>query len=397
MHIVINYCVRSKARRAALNMIRDKRDHWFQRSYRLERIDFYDVVKKIRPIVEAKDRDMAIRSSGGIIDAEVLLAASLRFLAGASYIDLVDRYALPETCSHLYVWNCLEALDKVLPPIELPKDEAGWRLLAAGWSEKMRSTFGEDYLCGTVLAKDGIVIETTQPNIKEVLGDVASNYNRKGYFGMVGLAAVDVNAKFCMARLDWSGNCNDNVAYASSELNTLIRAGELPEDLHTVSDEAFCASGAQELTPFSRRQLRALMTTNSADYSMKRTFNYLLSYQRCTVERAFGMLLRKWVILMRRLECSRLHCKLIWRVCVKLHNLCVDRWLKKKDKKPIPFSVPRTGELSDAEAMAILRNDPIMYPKQPHGSDKQGQGPRRLKIARAIAAAKFTYVANNND
>jgi hypothetical protein len=56
------------------------------------------------------------------------------------------------------------------------------------------------------------------------------------------------------------GGCNDNVAYQGNEPNKMIRAGQLPIDLHNVLDEAFCACGGPELTPFSRRSLRSLYT-----------------------------------------------------------------------------------------------------------------------------------------
>ena len=39
---------------------------------------------------------MALHSSGDWLKAEILLAATLRYLAGASYIDIVDIYNLPK-------------------------------------------------------------------------------------------------------------------------------------------------------------------------------------------------------------------------------------------------------------------------------------------------------------
>ena len=51
---------------------------------------FYDLLDLIQPNLEAKRKDMATRSSDDWIRAEILLASTLRYLAGGSFIDLVD-------------------------------------------------------------------------------------------------------------------------------------------------------------------------------------------------------------------------------------------------------------------------------------------------------------------
>jgi hypothetical protein len=49
----------------------------------------------IKPKLETSRPDMAQRSSHGALSAKVLLLATLRFLAGGNYIDIVDLYLLP--------------------------------------------------------------------------------------------------------------------------------------------------------------------------------------------------------------------------------------------------------------------------------------------------------------
>jgi len=60
-----------------------------------------------------------------------------------------------------------------------------------------------------------------------------------------------------------------------------------------------------------------------------RAFNFILSQQRFTVERAVGILIRRWGCLWSVFERLERNCLIMIIVCVKLHNICVDRWRKK--------------------------------------------------------------------
>lgn len=57
-----------------------------------------------------------------------------------------------------------------------------------------------------------------------------------------------------------------------------------------------------------------------------KAFNFLLSSQRITIEREFGMLVRKWGILWRPLGYPLDTNVLITFVCAKLHNFCLRSW-----------------------------------------------------------------------
>jgi hypothetical protein len=56
-------------------------------------------------------------------------------------------------------------------------------------------------------------------------------------------------------------------------------------------------------------------------------FNHILSSQRITIERAFGILVRRWGILWRPIAFSLCKVAKIVRVCAMVHNICVDRWI----------------------------------------------------------------------
>ena len=56
------------------------------------------------------------------------------------------------------------------------------------------------------------------------------------------------------------------------------------------------------------------------------TFNYYLSLHRQCVERAFGILVRRWGILWRKLEIQLSKIPILLKCLARLHNVCVNRF-----------------------------------------------------------------------
>jgi len=56
----------------------------------------------------------------------------------------------------------------------------------------------------------------------------------------------------------------------------------------------------------------------------KDSFNYCLSVRRQVIERAFGILVRRWGIFWRPITASMTKWSLIATVAAKLHNICID-------------------------------------------------------------------------
>ena len=60
----------------------------FKRMFRMDRETFSEVVEKIKPFMRAKNLAKACNSSGAPVVLKTRLAVTLRWLAGASYLDL---------------------------------------------------------------------------------------------------------------------------------------------------------------------------------------------------------------------------------------------------------------------------------------------------------------------
>ena len=108
-------------------------------------------------------------------------------------------------------------------------------------------------------------------------------------------------------------------------------------------------------------------TNANALHQKMLAFNHILSSQRITIERAFGILVRKWGILWRPISFGLPKVAKVVRVCAMLHNICVDRWLRlnpvryKKDGQMWPDEAGEWGgdDLSpdDEEILARLHNN----------------------------------------
>ncbi len=77
---------------------------------------------------------MARRSTGSPLDIEIQLAATLRYLAGGNYIDIVDLYELPPSRAHQYFWKTVNAIDEVIDNIRLPNNRNEWIQLSSDWN-----------------------------------------------------------------------------------------------------------------------------------------------------------------------------------------------------------------------------------------------------------------------
>jgi hypothetical protein len=233
----------------------------FKRMFRLDREDFFEQLRLITPEITRDSTNVG----STWIDPMIKLAITLRFLAGAIYLDLSWGYDIPHKTVHAYINETLVALDKANNNIKFPiDDEAELEKLEAGFADICGGIFR-----GTVAAGDGIVFRTDAPSPDEVGGDVTSFYCRKGFyaFGMQGFC--DSKLKFLSIAMKVCTSSHDSTAYIVTELAHAIKTGQLPRRFHIVLDEAYRCT-PQELCPWSGRKLDMY----------KDAFNYYLSLHR---------------------------------------------------------------------------------------------------------------------
>jgi len=205
--------------------------------------------------------------------------------------------------------------------------------IASEWSEIMMgkiSSGGNDLFKGTILAGDGMVASITAPTRKELLNinlPLAAFRNRKGCFGLIIQGFCDAYTKFRYCEVQWPGSTCDITAYRQTLLHEWFRLGLIPEEYHMTLDEAYISIGGnQHLCPFTRHQLRRARERSLELYGQMKCFNHFLSSQRITIERTFGIYVRKSGIIANTMDHCLGLCCLIIKVCAKLHNVSIDYW-----------------------------------------------------------------------
>lgn len=310
----------------------------FRKMFRVSKTRFDFLLDLITPHI-VRNEVKGANSSAQPIKPKTRLAATLRWLAGGSYHDICELYSVSRASFYGkdgIIWPTIRALDQELK-LSFPINDAA-KL------EEISEVFERDsrgLLKGCVGAVDGLLIRTRCPYKREhPRGKLFRN--RKSAFGIIALGIADPNGKFLSFCADWSGSTHDATAWATSDLKAWIDEKRLEKDVSQmpsfffssflsftssslalptqyflIGDEAFPV-GDQLLGPWGGRGREHGLGDD------KDAFNFYLSASRVHVERAFGMLVRRWGILWRRFEFDYFRWPLVACVCAKLHNCCMD-------------------------------------------------------------------------
>jgi hypothetical protein len=298
-----------------LEFMKNIDDVKFQRMFRLSRKVFYSLHELIKTDISPRSPQNAINSSGSPISSVAKLAATLRFLAGGSYLDICALFGLDPNnffSKHYVLWPTIDAIDRAVS-LGLSLNPDTLKETSAEFAK-----FSHGNLNGCIMAIDGWVCKTRQPMVKEVGQDVKAYRNRKSCWAIVVLAGCDARLRFNMVSARSSGSTHDHIIWESSvlkrQLDEEFKNGSLRStDYYVIGDEAFVCTN-HLLTPWSGRNLDPY----------KDSFNYHLSSMRQCIERAFGLLTQRWGIFWRPLACRFDKWSTIVTVCCKLHNFCIE-------------------------------------------------------------------------
>ena len=327
-------------RRSAWEFVLSWDEVMFSRQFRMKKGLFRRIVQSCKENYPGRSADGLLNyrlaqtrskaSSGGNppITMEIKLAITLRLLAGASALDMVWYGVCLPTIEPLFHFSLL-LLDKALSNEKVfrqPDTEEDWEEMAREWRAKMVEKKKHPFMNGTCLAGDGFVATIVAPRGADLDGmNLAAFRNRKGCFAVLVQAFCDAHCRFRFFRVGWPGATGDITAYKQMLLFAAFTDGKVPAWVHMVLDEAYASIGGdQHLCPYSKHQLEAARARSEEEYGKYKTFNHVLSSQRITIERAFGILVRKWGILWRPLSRRLKWSVKILKICAKLHNVVID-------------------------------------------------------------------------
>lgn len=160
-------------------------------------------------------------------------------------------------------------------------------------------------------AIDGIAIKIKIPSKKYCSNQLDYHSGNKNVSCINTQAVCDSNSRFIAITATNTGSTNDIAAFNSTSLKELNCSQEFP--YHWVGDQAYVLSETM-LVPFPGKNL-------SAD---KIAFNFFQSQVRINIECAFGILVRRWGVLWKKIEFDLPTAAKIVIACATLHNFCID-------------------------------------------------------------------------
>ena len=263
-----------------------------------------------------------------MVSAQLALAMTLRYMAGGHYLDIMLWAHIKSTRTfYRHVRETLGHLDESLPDTTLASDlhnPERLAALAAGFETRSHT-----WVKGCIGAVDGLLIPIVSPG--NAAGDGAGKYfTRKGFYAWNMQGVCDADCRITYFSMRCVGSTHDSYAWSNDPLmKSMATGGEHYEKLkalglHLVGDEAYTA-GATLATPWSGR------SCVGDDRDSRLAYNYYHSSARITIERTFGQLCRRFLILKRSYGGDLVQTDyapgllLILRCCVKLHNMGVDR------------------------------------------------------------------------
>jgi hypothetical protein len=357
----------------------------FKRRFRMKRYQFEHILDLIRARIEpdAAGKIQAIRSSGSFVPAELRLCATMRILAGGSYLDAADLFAL--AASSIWestVWPVVLAICKCTDPtldnIHFPFDD---EVRLRQHEATFKKTAGQHWSGpGTVAAGDGCAVGIEQPSSAQVGGDVHSHHTRKYEWAFGFILFCDARCQIMSVEATHVSSAHDAEMYSSGAIFEAIHEGRLPPWAHVVLDSAFACT-EQELTPWSRGR--------NALSKAKDCFNYHLSAQRQCVERVFGILQARWGILWRPVKVDFDRVKFLLLALCRLHNFIMqdDNMAQKIHLSQLAHDEDTTWKRGDSSGhlTMVLAELPRGHPMR-QGSRSDTDSNRRTEITRVLAA-----------
>lgn len=277
---------------------------YFKRLYRVTKEQFFALVDLIAPRVQRKQRVDGDRYPA--VCPEVILAITLRTLAGGSYLDICWPYNIARVTYYYCLHEGLEALYDGLQEIKFPSTEDECKKAAQTFFNERN---GRNPIKGVISALDGLAVKIAQPRD---VPDPRKYYNRKSFFAVVVQAACTADFTFTYVSASNSGSTHDSTAIQSCGLWRVLTEKILPRWAIVVCDDAYAHVG-NLLCPYSGAEVTDIQDS----------FNYYQSSNRIVIEQAFGMLIGRWGVFWKAMRYDLATTTLIIMVCCKLHNFII--------------------------------------------------------------------------
>jgi hypothetical protein len=324
----------------------------FRRLYRMTPESFNKLCNLIRPLMPINE-DMSKRRTGkDPISVEMSLHCVLRFLAGASPLDIRLVVGISFPSFYRVVYRCIDAILRVDElAYHFPSTDDDILQAARGFS----LVSSHNIVQGCVACVDGMLLRIDTPCQSET-GNVKSYFS--GHYQDYGInvqAACDSQCRFVYCALAAPGGANDIFAYRQSTLEKHVE--KLPLGKYVIGDNAYVCT-EHLLTPFAGDEKKD--PSNDA-------YNFFISQCRIRIEMAFGRLVNKFRIFRKPLEIKLDNIGRVFLCATRLHNFCINEKLLEDEDPSIAYAaqgqsaqelhyVPSTIEVSTVKGNSVMRD-----------------------------------------
>lgn len=258
------------------------------------------------------------RIRGGTIVPELCLFCTIRWLAGGSYLDIIDIAGISKPSFYRVIWKTIVAIVKC-PDLafKFPQSDREVQRAIAGFTEI--SHMGAINNCAGVV--DGFLVRIKTPPAR-LVGNVRSYFS--GHYqcnGMNCQAVSDHHCRFTYFAVAAPGVSKDRDAIKTCGLTKYIK--ELPTGVCvSIGDVAYEAT--EHMVPSCYQGIDKF----SPKYD---NFNYYASQCRIRIEMAFGLMTKKWSILQRPSTVSLYNLKWMMQAIARLHNFVINERLSESE------------------------------------------------------------------
>jgi hypothetical protein len=198
----------------------------FRRYLRVSSIVFDEILQGIMPDEAKRKRaERAAQSSAGLSDKasedeklrhgaigyELRLAMTLRYMAGASYLDLCALFGVGHSTFYNIIWKTLQAIDKYMAELTLEADIQNidrCRTLTQRFAER------SEHMKGCIGALDGMSLKIEAPSRCD---NPLKFFCRKHFYAVSMQAICDADRRFLYFSMRAAGSVHDSLAWSVAE------------------------------------------------------------------------------------------------------------------------------------------------------------------------------------
>eukprot|EP00918_Siedleckia_nematoides_P039018 GHVU01084932.1.p1 GENE.GHVU01084932.1~~GHVU01084932.1.p1 ORF type:complete len:468 (+),score=27.97 GHVU01084932.1:108-1511(+) len=335
--------------------------------YRMGRATFERLVALLEHRLHQDEVRSRQRSGTDPLTPATKVSCAIRWLAGGRHHDIRRIYRLSKTHFYEVVYQVIDAINsEAALGLHFPATAAERRATAAGFA----ATSPHGVINGCIGCVDGWLCPIIAPpadSVGRVSNFFSGHYHR---FGVNVQACCDYNARFTAFTCQSGGGCNDAVAFRQWELPGLVKANR--DYTYLIGDNAY-PNRRWLLTPYNKLEI-----SGRPD---RFTYNWYVSNVRQVIERAFGILVRKWCIVGQPLRHDVQNIPRIVEACIRLHNYCIEARVAAGGFSVVGYANEVAAEAQGAQVDTFL--PPTVF-------DYEDDDPRYREVVRKAMVEKIT-------